>query len=240
VIGLPDIQRLVDERNEALWQHVKKHKTVTLQFHPHPYQVNIKGNAATFLIKNNNYCVDSFTHELLHADISIREVYIYAHLCRVFTSDTFLSAIFSDDLLVHISNVMGHVKMLPKYLELGFDRVKFIDDYHTPKCTMKDANLIAVYFKSNRALWKIGVDRYVGKYFAIRACPNPTISYIECLAKLNTIDPALFQILDNCWHSWLAHDIESYDVIDNNYHDVLDELYFGLIKWVQLNYHSLT
>jgi len=240
VIPQPDIRKLVDCRNEALWQHVKKHKAVNLQFHPHAYQVNIKGHDAIFLIKHNDYCMDSFTHELLHADISIKEVYIYGHLHRMFKGDVILSTIFCDDLLVHIGNVLEHVKMLPNYLNLGFDRAKFIDDYNNVKCTIKEANLIAVYFKSSGDLRRIGVDRYVGKYFAMRACPNNTIDYTDCLVKFNEIDPALFQILDKCWYTWLAHDIEHYDVIDNNYNDVLDDLYYGLINWVQLNLHSLT
>ena len=72
-----EITKLIDNRNQELWNEIVSKYQVDLQasFNSE-YACKSKSNSVTFFVPLNNYCPDSFTHELLHVYIRLKEVYI--------------------------------------------------------------------------------------------------------------------------------------------------------------------
>lgn len=133
------ISKLIDTRNEALWYEIVSKYRVEVKASPNSeYSCYSKSDTVTFFVPTNNYCPDSFTHELLHVYIRLKEVYIGSSLNLTISTDNTLRSIFNDRLLEHLINCLDHIKMLPMYLGLGFKREKFLLDYYDNKCTEKN------------------------------------------------------------------------------------------------------
>jgi hypothetical protein len=229
---IPDINRLIDQRSQKIWDEINVHYDISLKFHDKEYYIAYSINKTViFYITENNYNKDYFAHEILHIYLYTKQIKIGGYLTIRFQGNALLSDVFSDPLIEHISNTLDHVKMLQLYLDLGFDRAKFLLDYSTPKCTNQEIELISGFINSNDALWKHSADLYLGKYFAIKSCPNNKIDYNPYLNHLKRIDDSLFFILENFWNKWLEFDIEKYDSSEYNYWGICTEFYDLLYEW---------
>ena len=76
------------------------------------------------------------------------------------------------------------------------------------------------------------IDLFIGKYFAIRACPNDSIDYSDKLDELKIIDERLFEINKNAIDFWVKLDIEEDDILADSYRDVLDVYLKNMKKWL--------
>lgn len=231
-ITTPDISMLIDKRSEVIWKEVNNHFNISLEFHGEPnYRCYSIGKTAILYVTRDSYNKDYFAHEILHIYLETKGINIGSYLILRFKENSLLLDIFSIPLLEHISNILDHIKMFQLYMNMGFDRKKFILDYHEPKCTEHEINLITLFINSNLGLWKISADAFLGKFFAIKGCPNNAINYTSFLNELNQIDTVLFKILDDFWNTWLAFDIEKYNIRDYNYWDLCDNFYTALNAW---------
>ncbi len=78
----------------------------------------------------------------------------------------------------------------------------------------------------------MAVDLYIGKYFAVKACPNSTINYEPLIKELKSIDEELWEILESFWESWLTYDIfKIREAIDFDYHEMVYDFTDRLEDW---------
>lgn len=227
-----DISKLIDKRNSSLWDEISSKYEVDLQPSQNSeYACYSKSNSVTFFVPTDNYCTDSFTHELLHVYIRLKEVYIGSYLILRINSSKVLQRIFNIRLLEHVSNCLDHIKMLPVYLEMGFRRDKFLLDFYVYKCTDSELANIKRYYKNGKRFNSQAVEIFIGKFFAVKADPNDSYDYLSCLTELQKIDEKLYKVLDDFVVCWMNCDLDTNDIF-NNYHDLVDKLYEGLKAWM--------
>jgi hypothetical protein len=227
-----DISKLIDKRNESLWDEINSKYQVDLQPSSNSeYACYSKSNTVTFFVPTDNYCPDSFTHELLHVYIRLKEVYIGSNLILRINSSRVLQRVFNDRLLEHVSNCLDHIKMLPVYLGMGFGKDKFLLDYYDNKCTDYELANIKRYYKNGNRFNSQAVETFIGKFFAVKADPNDSYDYLSCLTKLKKIDEKLYKTLDDFVISWQNYDLDSTDIF-NSYRNLVDKLYEELKAWM--------
>lgn len=227
----PDISKLIDHRNQKLWDSLSGSFDITLQFHDsNEYACYYRSKVAIMYIPVSYYSIPSFTHELLHLYLDSKNIYIGAYLKLRFKANDSLVTTFTDDLLDHISNTLDHSKMLPLFLRLGFERNDFLYDYHTPKCTSGEIELINLLLRPVNSNWQLAADLYLGKFFGINSCPNNTIDYSSFLHDLKNASNSLYNTLETFWQSWLTFDLESSHW--TGYHDFCDIFIDELESWV--------
>ncbi len=225
-----DTDKLIDSRNRALWEDLNTTYEITLvESTDIEYRCYSEMNKSIIYVPLNNYCPDSFTHELLHIYLRKKEIFIGANFQLTIASSKILNNIFSSGLLEHIGNCLDHIKMLPKYLELGFAREKFLLDYYTPKCTDIEIKAIEKGYKNGKAYNIQAIDFYIGKYIGMRADPNIQYNYEEQYKKLQKIDKALFNAVEKFINSWENYAIE---VSNNSYRDITSNFYNNLKPWI--------
>jgi len=233
-----DLTKLIDARNASLWNEIVSKCVV--RFEPSPnseYACYSQSNVVTFFVPVKDYSPDSFTHELLHVYIRLKEVYIGSNLIRRISANNVLQKIFNEKLLEHISNCLDHMKMLPIYLQMGFEKERFILDFHSNKCTDIEIQNIERYYKIGNSYHGKAIETFIGKFFAVTADPNTNLNYNECLSKLKKIDEKLFAILQNFTNSWKSYDLDVNDIF-NSYRDLVDKFYEDLNAWMT-NKHFL-
>ncbi len=219
--------QFIDNRNRDLWSAVTAIYNVELQPSANDeYLVFTEGkNAIIYVAKDK--CIDSVTHELLHIYLQIKHIYIGSTLLMSAYGHDKILKFFVPRLIEHIGNCLCHIKMLPKYLELGFDRQKFIHDYHIKKCTIEEVNFIRENFNSHIIYNSSAVENYIKNYIAIKADPNPHFDYTSILPVLRKTDTELFSILEVLCTEWLNIDVET----SPNYRNITDDFLEGLSLW---------
>ena len=173
------IDGLLDNRNSTLFKELEKNYTIKIELvnDTMKYECYSINNNSIIYVPESNICADSFTHELLHVYLRSKGIFIGARLKRKIQSSKKISIIYSEPLLEHIGNCLDHIKILPIYLELGFDRNKFLIDYDTKKCTNQEVEQIKKYWKQGLINNAQVIEFYLEKYFAIKACPNIDFDY---------------------------------------------------------------
>lgn len=227
------INKLVDERNQYLWKNIKQHYKITIVYSETDEYGNFPiNNKSTISVAKNNLNPDSFTHELLHIYMRLHEIYIGGGITNIISSSNIMSLIFSENLLDHFGNSLDHIKMLPIYLAMGFNKEKFLHDYYEQKCTNEDISLMKKNYKIGKIYNSQAIDYYIGKYLAIMADPNDSFNYLPYLQKLKKIDSNLYLVLDKLIKDWNDFQIDEEDSALNDYHSILFDFYDGLKKWI--------
>ncbi len=191
-----EISKLVDDRNRMLWEAINSAYVVDLAPSGSlEYRCYSQGNNATIFVATENLCSDSFTHELLHLSIYLKRVFIGTKLTLKISTSKILSKILDADLLEHIGNCLNHIKMLPIYLDMGYNREKFLFDYNEDKCTNEEIRMIQQAYKKGSFYNTLAVRLFIGKFMAVMADPNEAFNYDPCLMKLKSVDATLFHLL---------------------------------------------
>ncbi|MBP0905444.1 hypothetical protein ACFSKN_09995 [Mariniflexile gromovii] len=224
--------KLIDERNQKIWNDLNKTHSVTVEYIDSPnYSCFSANNNSTIFVSQNNIDINSFTHELLHILIRQKEIYFGASLSNAISGNPNLNRFFSDGLIEHFGNCMEHIKMLPIYLELGFDKKKFIIDYEENKCTKAEVQNIKSQFKTFGKYNGKAIDYYIAKYIAVKADPKKHLNYEKSLKELNKIDPKLFQILEKCVNDWKNMPIDKVNIWDEDYISISFNFCENLEEW---------
>lgn len=237
---ITDISPYLNESSRPLWQQLNSKYNITVRFNDvNEYSIYSEGQNAIILVDpTNESCVASFAHELLHLLIRSTQTYAGSAIALTVHENPILQLVMTDNLLNHIGNCLDHAKMLPLYLEMGFERNLFIKDYEMPKLTTEELELIQQRFRQKHIFQKstynpMGVDFYIGKFFAIKACPNNTIDYSVLLYGLEEIDRDLWQILNNFWISWLEYDVfKKRAVFEEDYHELTWRFTDSIKNWL--------
>jgi hypothetical protein len=199
---------------------------------PHA-SVSYQGDKATIYLPADNPSEECLAHELLHLYVETKESSI---VCCLFTGlireKTNLKQIFSKDLIEHTTNCINHVKMLPYFVKMGYDKANFIADSSSNKCEIIYARKIKRSFKFLGTYCRLSIDSYIGKYFAMKADVSE-IDYSIQFSILYETDKALYEILDVFWTKWLNIDIETFNVINYWSDDFGGYFIDSIEKWIK-------
>ncbi|MCK6648733.1 MAG: hypothetical protein L6Q66_03665 [Bacteroidia bacterium] len=220
------LKTLIDSRNEDLWREIEENYTVS--FVPSSnseYSCFAQNESVIFYVVESNLCRDSFTHEMLHIQLRINGCFIGAGVKMMIARSKILTSICSDRLIEHIGNSLDHLKMLPIFLKMGFDRKKFILDFDTHKCSASELNTLKNNYRIGKKIYAKAVDQYLGRFFSIRTDPNIENDYTHQLAQLKKIDPDLYNITEKMVNQWIDSNVGDYRI-------VLEDYYSGLKKWM--------
>ncbi|GAB3202204.1 hypothetical protein ABID22_003819 [Pontibacter aydingkolensis] len=227
------VLELVDERNQKLWNEIDQKLNVKLSPSLNDeYSCYSQGQDIIFYIDENNFCKDSFTHEMLHVYLRLHGLFIGAGLKNTIIQSRILSNVFSSGLIEHLGNCFDHIKMLPMYIDMGFNREKFILDYNTHKCTTSEIQLLKREYKKGNRINSKAADFYIGKYFAIKADPNDSFDYTSQLLDLKKIDPLLYGALEATVKHWEMVKVKDRTILDDDYHQVLLNFYTQMKAWL--------
>lgn len=239
ITKVSNISPYLDERCVKLWKTLNSMFSITVYYHD-TYEVYARDRTAFISVPlESKPCVESFAHELLHLYIRSTKTYLGAAITLFVKASPVLSAIFSEQLLQHISNTIDHVKMFPIYLKMGYDKKLFISDFDNPKLTGADILSIQNNFRKKGLFHKVvykasAIDFFIGKFFAACACPNDAIDYSSYLNDLKSLDCQLYSILDRFWQEWLKYDIFiEHGPLDFNYNDLCFSFIEDLEKWAE-------
>ena len=225
---------LITNKNRELWELLSSNFNITIVEKSNvDYSVFSQGKDVEITVDSNNLCASSFTHELLHINMRYYECYIGASLKSTINSDEKLADLMSAELLEHISNCLDHFKFLPTYLCLGFNSVDFISDYETNKCTKKQLNAITKTYKIAHKINSHAVDPFIGILVAMITDPNPKFNYSKKFEQFEKIDSKLYNCVLNLFKDWEKVKIESSDIFENDYHEVVHLFRDALEEWYE-------
>ncbi|QNN44491.1 hypothetical protein [Pedobacter roseus] len=220
--------KLIDSRNEDLFQTVDSQFNISFEpSNNREHSVYTIGNRMTFYIPAGEFCIDSFTHELLHGYIDACGVNLTGSLRNSVSGSISLVKLFDTELAEHIANCIAHTLMLPIFLNRGFDRSKFLFDYNYYKAESGIGEKIKRHFKIAPTVYNIlAVRTFIGKYFAFKCDPNPAFDYSVQIRELQQIDQALYNILENYISKWANYDFsdDEYSEFRLNHLDFADEM----------------
>ena len=121
--------------------------------------------------------------------------------------------------------------MLPIYLKLGYERNKFIHDYEKHKITIKEVEQIKTHWKQGQDYFAKAIEFYLEKYFAARACPNPSFDYNNELQELRQIDEQLFLINEKLIDRWTNMKIDSRGPLEDDYIIIAEDYIAEMKDW---------
>lgn len=231
-----NLDGLIDRRNLELWTTLKsKFEIEIIKENRDTHSVFTKKDKATIRVPFRP-SIDSFTHELLHIFMKLKDIYVGGTITLHVKEDPILSKFMSDNLTEHIGNCLEHIKMLPEFLKMGFKREEFIFDYHVNKLTEKELDSIKRHFRrkplfQKEQFYSKAIDLYIGKYFAVKACPNKSFPYDKGQEELRELDNELYSILDRFMTGWEKFDYNDSDIITGGYNDIVLDLATGLSDW---------
>jgi hypothetical protein len=232
-MNAPNVNDFINSRNGALWTTLNNRNAITLEHSPdNTYGCFTKNGTATIYIPDGGECRDSFTHELLHVYFHYEGMNIGKCLKMSFLCEETLTSIYSDELLDHISNCLEHQKMLPIYLNMGFNREKFLSDYSIPICDVTFVKSLGQLLAPEISYWPTIANVYIGKFFAVKASPNDSIDYSECLTAFQEAEPRLFTILNTFWTAWDSFSLDDMETVSERYRSLCSAFIVDLKDWV--------
>jgi hypothetical protein len=227
------IDKLVDSRNLTLWEDLNSRFSIniieTTNKFDSCYSINRDVQISINPITSS---AASFTHELLHVWLRDLDVFVGASFTSTLKSNKKLRKIFSDKLIDQMGDWFDHVKIFPKYLELGFEQELFLSDNNLNKFTEEEAKAIKKRYSFLGIINAKAVDLYIGKFFSAKADISSGHEYLNQFHILKDLDRNLYYALEQVWNKWLEVDIFSTDIFKPSYHDVTFLLSDVLEKWI--------
>lgn len=226
------LSKLVNANNEELWNSLNNDFAIKLtKSHEPNFLINFKNDEVTIYVDENDLTPSSFTHELLHIEMKRNDKNVGRDLDKLIQENEQLHYLFSLPLRDHIGNCLEHVKMLPKFLDLGFIGSNFISDYMTKKMTNSEWNKIKSSYCQDNIFDKGAIDYLIGKYFGMKACNNKKYNYSKYYQGIKKLDIKLSKLLSDFWNDWMTFDPFN---IDDNYTEILELFIEDLNEW-QMN-----
>lgn len=227
-----EIEQIFDEPTRRLFDEVKESFTISFKSWEHDFwEVETKEKKSVIYYDVNNINADSLVHELLHLKVKQFDYLSTNYLKSGFSRHPFLSKVFDIRLCQHIGNCMDHIKMYPKYNEMGYSDKAFIRDGGKPQSNM--SVIKQIFLKVNGQYSATGINQFIGNSISILAdhCPN---DYSKEISVLRKIDKELFEVVSNFWNEWDEFDIENIDPINNSDLELLDRFVDETENWFEL------
>ena len=230
---------MLDSRNIELWDNLNSIWDIRVEVGDFAnYEVFTKNKASVIYVPAKQINAPSFAHEMLHIFLQTKDVRIGNCISLSIKEKPHLENVMSESLIDHIGNYLAHIKMLPIFIQMGYDRSEFLSDYHVNKLNDTDIHDIKMNF-IKKSFWgcarfnKIYIDFYIGKYFAAKSCPNVDFDYSKGLNELRTINTKLYTVLDNLMSKWIDFDIAEIDnILSSKYFEMQFEFVDELERWL--------
>jgi hypothetical protein len=228
------IDNLLDEKNKMLWFKLQEQCTINVEYHSYSwYSVYSQNDTHTVYVPLGEAlgCA-AFAHELLHIEIRNKEMELPAGIKYLIWGSPSITMCFTDDLIAHMINCFNHIKMLPEFLKLGYRPDEFISDYLENKFTDFEAyNIVSNYYNKATDIYNsVAIDYYIGKYIAVKACPNTSFNYSKNLQSLNDLDSNLFTVLEKFHSEWSAYDKATASIVVDP-HSIASDFIENMEKW---------
>lgn len=235
------LEKLVDNRTESLWNNLNDKMNISINIGDYPSFGNYCQNSEAIIEipRDQTGNIGGFTHELLHIFLWTKEVYFGAGLRMLVREDPILRIFMSEGLTEHISNCLSHIKMYPLFLNLGFSPEQFISDFHVCKFRNQDAlwlkdNFLKKPLFGKQYYFANAIDQYIGRYIAVKGCPNGNYDYSIVLSFIKELDSSLFHILEELLCQWNEYDYNDNDPITGGYHDLQYNFIINMREWSSL------
>jgi hypothetical protein len=190
------------------------------------YKIN---KEATVLYNPQRFSNAAIAHELLHVWIEALGYYTSNHIYCVAKEHPKLSRIFSKNLCDHVGNCQEHLKMYPKYLEMGYAPESFIENSMTEQCSINEIDFLHV--REDNVVYGLMADRFIGSLISIYA-HHIRLDYSAHLAKLKAIETELFDIITAFWRDWERFDITAIDLLNNGF-DEYERFLKAMKDWIE-------
>lgn len=225
-----NIEERLDPILVNLLADVRKSYTVIFAEHGENYASNYTINKeATIYYNPRQFSNDSIAHELLHVWLKTLDYFTSNHLYLCAKENPKLSLIFSKRLCDHIGNCQDHIKMYPKYLEMGYAPESFIRDSTKEQCSISNINSLRI--RNGNFLNGEQIDFFIGSLISIYAHHIP-MDYSARLSKLESIDAGLFEIVTSFWKEWERFDITKIDFLNNGF-DEYEKFLAAMERWAE-------
>lgn len=205
---------LLDEKNTGLWQYLnERHRINIRRENRADYFASHSGGETVIHVPADRHDPACFTHELLHIYFWVNGIDTENSLQILIEKKEMLKRFCSRHLLEQVANYLEHLKMYPVFLRMGYRAESFYPGYHTWQLTNEDLQVIREHYR-RRFFFQYyyhsyGIGRFIEKYFAARACPNPGFDYSKQLQQLKAISPSLYGILNRFAENWTSFDVKS-------------------------------
>lgn len=225
------LEPLFDDRNKDLWEELNEQYNIQVKVNSEPgYLTDFKDDVITIFVDEKDINPASFTHELLHIFLKSKGVLVARDLRDSIKNNENLSHFFSTSLQEQIGNTLEHQKMIGLYRERGFEDHKFVNDYEVKIMDTQQLDTLLTNYRIEGSYKRDIVDKYIGKFFSMKASNNRNYDYSPYYQRLNSLDGSLFQILDKFWKEWLEYDIED---PKEEYRGILASFLKDLDRWVE-------
>lgn len=222
---------LIDSRNEDLWRTVNAHFKIILKDSQEAnYMTNYSASGITILVNPDHKDPAPFTHEMLHLYMKYRQTYILRDMQQMTKEDHLLLHLFTSPVISHICNCLEHYKMLPMYLERGFDIKFFVEDFHQRLMEPEEMTTLKASYIKNGILDGKAVQTFIRKYFAMKSSCNQAYDYNPYYRELSEVDGQLFGILEKFWENWLSFKIGN---PPQEYQTMLEDFLQEMREWIQ-------
>lgn len=222
------IELNLDSRNISLWNELKLHYKISVAPSDEKnYLLNSKDGGFTVFVDIHDVNPASFTHELLHLKLKSIGMLATRYFKDRISSNDILDYIFSKNLEDHVTNCLEHQKTYPMFLELGYNKLDFLDDMREAKLTPRELKVIRSSFKNEGIIDKDILDLFIGKFFATKSCLSGR-SYHKELLALRKIEPYLYDLLKEFWLDWIDFSV---DEPSEEYEKIIDIFIEDLNSW---------
>lgn len=229
---------LLDEHNSELWRYLNERHHIELRRGRRPdYLLYSEGVVSLIDIPDDKADAASFTHQLLHLDLWVKDVYVNSCLIAAVESSSILSGILKRPILEHIANSLEHLKMFPVFIDMGYKAGAFLSDYQTNRLTEHTMRGIKEHFK-HRIFFKsiyssFGIASFITSYFTARSCPAECFDYSRELQQLKSTAPLLYGILERFTEKWNRYDVTTIPSEGSSYELIIYEFVKELELWAK-------
>ncbi|MCC7331608.1 MAG: hypothetical protein IT232_03275 [Flavobacteriales bacterium] len=220
-----EIEQFYDERNKVWWDavlnkgHYLKVQEDTSKKIGEPWKINPYRNSSVITCPLNDRNKNYFTHELLHAFISVNGFYSENRHEILRKKDEDFSKIFCL-LESGLLNSFQHLRMYPMFKNARYDSQQFRTDNHTDYKVKEKLLLL-----KNKIPYNQFFSKYIELYTIVIDQTNESKkdSYQLVLDKLEKIDKTIFTPLKKTLDGWIQKEDPDY-FFDDLYTSLIDEL----------------
>jgi hypothetical protein len=223
------VENMLDTNNKQLLREIREKYSVKFETHNEDYAANYTANKSAIIYYNPaKFSNAAIAHELLHVWLKTFGGFSSNHIYLAFVNDPKFVHIFSKELCDHIGNCQDHLKMYPKYVEMGYSPKLFIRNAEKEQCSLTCIKQLSmdkynVYFGKQ-------VDMYIGYLISIYA-HHIKLDYSLHLDLLKKKDSDLFKVVTDFWQSWERFDNFNRDPIFNSDHDLYENFIHAMKEW---------
>lgn len=219
----------LSDKNRALWNQLNQECDITIKPSDEPnFKVNTLNDVYTIYVLDVKDADASFTHELLHIEIKHRGIKFSKYFENKTRENVSLLLLFRLELLEHVTNCLEHSKLINEFVDLGYSRNLYLQNYNSKMVKKRDVEFLKSSFKTKEGHHTLSIDAFIGHSIAMLFDVNPKNNYNNEFRFLKSIDSVLFKHILAFKNDW-----DTYDINDPNddYEEIIDFFIDDLTSW---------